>query len=329
MSQLTDFECSECELGKIIFDKEIRRGLKSIFVFVCNNCQKTIRFNSCLVHEDTDDINLSAILAFTAVGLGYYHLQEALAHLNVPAMSYVTYHKLEENIQDHYFNLTKKLEAEALDEEIKISIERNEVDSAGNALIDVEFDGSWEKRSYTNNFTSLAGCAAIIGLRTKKILYSAVKTKYCHICKIAASKNITPREHKCNRNWEGTSSGMETQIIIDGFRHCAEKGARFNKYVGDGDSSTYKALRDLQIYKDPFISIEKFECVNHLFRNFFKQFKALLKSSKLSIKGRKLLSLEMGNIVAHRRCRHCYNFFLSRPKYVQRNPISSQALEGI
>lgn len=168
-------------------------------------------------------------------------------------MSYVTYHKLEEDIQAQYFKLSKNLEAEALEEEIKLARERNEVDSAGNALIAVEFDGSWEKRAYTSNFSSLAGCAAIVGLRTKKILYSAVKTKYCHICKIAESQNTPPAEHKCNRNWEGPSSGMETQIIIDGFKHCAEKGARFYKYVGDGDSSTYKALRDLQLYKDPLL----------------------------------------------------------------------------
>lgn len=265
---------------------------------MCNSCGKTMRFNSCPTYDDTIDINLSAVLGITAVGLGHYHLQEFLAHLNVPVMSYVTYHKYEaERVQVEYFKLSKKLEAEALAEEIRLAKENNDVDLAGNALIAVEFDGSWEKRSYTNNFSSLSGCAAIVGLRTKKILYSAVKKKYCHVCKIAESQNTTPRKHDCKRNYEGPSSGMETQIIIDGFKYCAEKGARFNKYVGDGDSSTYKALRDLQLYKDPFIQIEKFECVNHLFRNFFKQYKALLKSSKMNVKGRKLLTLEIGNVV--------------------------------
>ncbi len=296
MTQLTNFGCSECEFGKIIFHKEIRQGLKSAFIFGCNSCQKKIRFNSCPTHDDTEDINLSSVLGITSVGLGYYHQQEFLAHLNVPTMSYATYHKLEEKLQPQYLELSKKLESEALEEEIKLAKERNEVDSAGNALISVEFDGSWEKRSYTSNFSSLAGCAAIIGLRTKKILYSAVKTKYCHICKIAESWKTTPRKHKCNRNWDGPSSSMETQIIVDGFKQCEEKGARFNKFVGDGDSSTHKALREMQLYKDPYVPIEKFECVNHLFRNFFKFFKALLRSSKVSIKGRKLLSLEIGNI---------------------------------
>lgn len=254
-----------------------------------------MRINSVPSFDDSENINISSILGITAVGLGYSHLEECLAHFNVPTMSYKTYHKYEGLVQGEYYKLSKQLEAQALEEEIKLAKENNLVDSAGNALIAVEFDGSWEKRSYTSNYSSLAGCAAIVGLRTKKIVYSAVKKKYCHICKIAESQTITPRKHDCKRNYDGPSSGMETEIIIEGFKFCATKGARFNKYVGDGDSSTYKALRDLQLYKDPYVQIEKFECVNHLFRNFFKQFKALLKSPKQNIKGRKLLSLDIGN----------------------------------
>ncbi|KAG4074917.1 hypothetical protein HA402_009342 [Bradysia odoriphaga] len=295
MMQLTRFACTNCESGTFTYSKEIQRGLQSSFIFVCGDCGNTLVFKSCPTYDDAENINISAILGITAIGLGHYHLQEFLAHLNVPSMSYVTYHKYEEDkIQKEYFKLCKQLEAEALNEEIRLAREHNEVDAAGNALISVEFDGSWEKRAYTGNFSSLAGCAAIIGLRTNKILYSEVKTKYCHICKIAESRSVTPQKHNCQKNFDGPSSGMETQIIIDGFKYCATKGARFNRYVGDGDSSTYKALRDLQLYKDPYIPIEKFECVNHLFRNFFKQWKTLLKSSKVNLKGRKLLNLEIG-----------------------------------
>lgn len=296
MTQLSDYICQKCK-GKMVYTKEIRRGLLSSFVFICEKCGNSLNIKSDITFND-ENINTSAVLGIVSTGLGFYHLQEFLAHLNVPAMSYGTFHSYEEQIiQGEYLKLSKQLEAEALAEEIRLAIEMNEVDSAGNALISVEFDGSWEKRSYTTNCSSLAGCAAIIGLRTKKILYSDIKQKYCHICQIAKSKGVTPRSHNCRKNYEGPSSGMETQIIIEGFKFCAERGARFHKFVGDGDSSTYKALRDLQIYKDPYIMIEKFECVSHLFRNFLKQFKALIKSSKLSIKGRKLLTLETGNAI--------------------------------
>ncbi len=297
MTQLTDFICQKCELGKLVFSEEKRSGLKSSFIFRCENCSNSLKFHSSPTYDDDENINTAAVLGTISIGLGNYHLEELLAHLNIPTMSYDTYHKCEEKrIQPECLKLCKQLEDAALAEEIILARETNEVDSAGNALIAVEFDGSWEKRSYATKFSSLAGCAAIIGLRTNKILYSAIKQKYCHICKLAKSRNTTPRQHDCKRNYEGPSCGMETQIVVDGYKYCNGKGARFNRFVGDGDSSTYKALRDLQIYKEPMVMIEKFECVNHLFRNFFKQWKALLRKSKWAIKGRNLLSLEMGNV---------------------------------
>lgn len=300
MQRMTKNICSECGIGEMIFTKEIRRAIQSGFLFQCTVCGKTNRVNSCPAYDDTQNINMSSVLGIVSVGLGFYQLEEFMSHLNVPCMSYVTYHKYEENIQKEYRKLAAELEAEALNEEIRLAIEYNEVDSAGNALIAVEFDGSWGKRSYRNNFSSLSGCAAILGLRTKKILYSGVKNKYCHICKIAQSKNIQPREHVCKRNYEGPSSGMEVQIIIDGFKFCAAKGARFHRFISDGDSSIYKALRDIRLYTNPDIEIEKFECINHLFRNFLKQFLILIGSSKIKLYARKLLSPALGTFYMFR-----------------------------
>lgn len=88
---------------------------------------------------------------------------------------------------------------------------------------------------------------------------------------------------------------METDIVVEGFIFCAEKGARITKYIGDGDSSTHKALKDLRLYKNPELDIEKFECVNHLFKKFFKKFDDILTSKKFNLKGRKLLGSTLGN----------------------------------
>lgn len=278
------------------FRGEIKRGLMSVFKFQCTHCGTKRRVESCPVKSTTTaNINEGAVSGIISIGLGHSHLQEFLAHLHINDMSYSTYHGLDQNFQKKSWQLAKQLEEEALMEEIRLAKESGHVDSAGNALITVEFDGSWGKRSYRNNFSSLSGCAAIIGLRTKKILYSDVKNKYCHICKIAQSKCTPPNKHECNKNYDGPSSGMETQIVVEGFIFCAAKGARFTRYIGDGDSSTYKALRDLRLYKDPDIDIEKFECVNHLFRNFYKKFDELLLNTKFKKNARKLLSSTLGN----------------------------------
>lgn len=286
----------------MVFESEIKQALRSVFQFRCKSCGTLKRVESCRGKKSTNaNVNEAAVTGIVSIGLGHSHLQELLAHLNIQGMSYPTYHKFDRNLQTNVWGLAKKLEEEALQEEIRLAKECGEVDSAGNALITVEFDGSWGKRSYGKNYSSLSGCAAIIGIRTGKIIYSDVKNKYCHTCKIAASKYSPPNYHECNTNYDGPSSGMETEIVVEGFIFCAAKGVRFTKFIGDGDSSTYKALKDLRLYKNPELDIEKFECVNHLFRNFYKKFDDLLSNRKYNLKGRKLLASTLGN----------YNFILN------------------
>lgn len=83
------------------------------------------------------------------------------------------------------------------------------------------------------------------------------------------------KQHKCNKNYSGPSTGMESDIIIQGFKDCDILGARFNVLISDGDSNTYKLIRDLRIYKNPDVFVAKLECVNHLYRNFDKKFNHL------------------------------------------------------
>lgn len=144
------------------FKGEIKRGLMSVFKFQCTHCKAKQRVESCAVKNTSmANVNQAAVSGIVSIGLGHYHLQEFLAHLNVNYMSYSTYHELDEEFQKNAWKLAKKLEEEALLEEIRLAKDCGKVDSAGNALIDVEFDGSLGKRSYRKNFTSLSGCAAV------------------------------------------------------------------------------------------------------------------------------------------------------------------------
>lgn len=286
--------CKKCEIGNMVFDKELKKGIKSSFFFRCTHCETPVRIDSCPPEVGYAGVNESAVLGIVSIGLGFYHLQEFLAHMDVTCMSYSTFHRLDTKLQDDWWRLSKQFEADALTEEIRLAKLYNQVDSGGNALIEVEIDGSWCKRSFGNNFSSLSGCAAIIGRRTNKIIYSGVKNKYCHVCKIAESKGVTPRTHNCKKNYEGPSSGMETEIILDGFKFCDQIGARFHKLVGDGDSSTYKAIRDLKLYTNPDIDTEKFDCENHVYKNFNKKCGTLHTNKKLLLRGRKLLPIDIG-----------------------------------
>lgn len=295
MQEMNTNICRKCNKGNMNFEKETKRGLMSIFTFRCSSCEKTAKINSCAPKNlCQSNVNQSAVLGILSIGLGFYHLQEFLAHMDVNCMSYSTFHRLDGKIQAAWWKLAKQFEEEALQEEIRLAKAHNQVDSAGNALIEAEIDGSWCKRSFGNNFSSLSGCAAIIGRRTNQIVYSGTKNKYCHICKIAESRNVAPRIHECKANYTGPSCGMETEIIIDGFKYCNEKKARFHLLVGDGDSSTYKAIRDLNLYKDPDMDTDKLNCENHVYKNFNKKCGALHNNTSFKKAGRKFLPSDIG-----------------------------------
>lgn len=209
-------------------------------------------------------------------------------------MSSSTFDTENKRLQEDWIKLARCSTKDALKEEIRMAIERGDVDSAGNALICVICDGSWAKRSYGKGFSSLSGSAAIIGFHTKKVLYYDTKNKHCNICVKSYAKTCPPNDHPCNINYSGPSSGMETEILVEGFKWCERFGARFNKIISDGDSSAFKEISEAAIYQNPEIVIEKVECINHLFKNFRKKFELLTKDTKFKLNFRKEVKLSTG-----------------------------------
>lgn len=68
---------------------------------------------------------------------------------------------------------------------------------------------------------------------------------------------------------------METAVIVDGSKMSLDMyGVKYLKMVGDGDSSVFKKLCEERPYGSQ--CIEKVECRNHLFRNFFKKLRELI-----------------------------------------------------
>ena len=63
------------------------------------------------------------------------------------------------------------------------------------------------------------------------------------MCAQAETQEKEPSEHECHKNWAGSSSSMETDIIVQGFQEAESNyGLRYTKFVGDGDSSVHPSL---------------------------------------------------------------------------------------
>ena len=106
--------------------------------------------------------------------------------------------------------------------------------------ITVIFDGGWSKRSHKHSHNANSEVGVVFGAATKKLLYMDVKNKYCAVCSIAKKKQTEPPNHQCFKNWSGSSTSMEADIIATGFRLSETMhGVRYTQVIGDGDSSVF------------------------------------------------------------------------------------------
>ena len=97
-----------------------------------------------------------------------------------------------------------------------------------------------------------------------------VRNKYCAVCN--QSTNGDPPEHTCYKNWDGSSSAMETDIIVEGFKKCIQQhGIKYTKFIGNGDSSVYSILVSWGY------AIEKMECANHVVKCYHTALETLTK----------------------------------------------------
>lgn len=122
-----------------------------------------------------------------------------------------------------------------------------------------------------------------------KLLFLGIRNKYCAFCSREESNNISPiPSHKCFKNWKNSSTSMESDIIVEGFRKSTNMhGIKYLKLVGDGDSSVYKKLLESRPYGTTLV--KKIECRNHLLRNFCKRLREIC--GKFIIYKNKLLLL--------------------------------------
>ena len=146
------------------------------------------------------------------------------------------------------------------EEERTLAISQNRYHQ-GVPAITVILDGRWCKRTHRHSYNAKSGVGVIIGKETGKILFIGVRNKFCSICSRANNLKQHPAKHTCFRNWNSSSSAIETDIILEGFLKCeTQQGLRYISFIGDGNSSIYPTL----ISSAPWgYAITKIECANH------------------------------------------------------------------
>lgn len=257
---------------------EKKNGLLSKFDLHCNMCNGTFSINT-----DNGNVNTDVVEGVMSAGIGFFNSEELFSAINIPFLSTNLYTREEIKIANAWKKTASRLMREAANEEADYARSIGSVASDGTPLITVVADGCWSKRSYRTNYSALSGAAAIVGNKFGKILYLSVKNKYCSICA------ISDKEHICYKNYAGSSTGMESQSLVEGFKNSeAMYGIRYSTLIADGDSSTYKRILESRPYHN--LTVEKIECRNHLLRNYCNKLLALSKDTRFPIVLRKLLA---------------------------------------
>jgi hypothetical protein len=158
----------------------------------------------------------------------------------------------------------------------ELAISDGRVSDDGVPYTRVILDAGWDKRTKGHDYNAKAGHAVIIDAYTKKVLFVSSRNKYCYICSVARTKKIPPQDHLCYLNWNGSSSGMEQDMIIEGFvLSLSMHGLRYLEFIGDGDSSVYQRIIERVAYGKDVI---KHECANHVTKNFTRDLYNLVKN---------------------------------------------------
>lgn len=233
---------------------------------------------------------MAAVWGQMVTGGGHAPLAEAMSVLGVPVMSKKSFIVTEKEIGQQWWASLEKSMQEAAEEEKRRAIQRGSFHE-GVPAITVIVDGGWSKRTHKHSYNAKSGVGIIIGLETGKLLHVGVRNKYCSVCTQAEKENTTPQQHNCHKNWDGPSSSMETDIILQGFKEAESKyGVRYTTFIGDGDSSTHPNL--ITGVPGWGHAIEKLECANHAIKCYRGSLERLVEE-KPRYKGRGRLTEAM------------------------------------
>lgn len=266
-------------------------GLTTRFTFECQNCfHKEFVFSEAH-EEDTMDINTAVVAATLSTGIGLTQIEQIFAGMAVHCMTDKMYTEKQSSIcQDIFAKATEKSMREAAEEERKLAIKRGDVTKEGIPYITVIIDGSWLKKTYGTHWNSCAGTAVIIGARTGKVLFFDVRNKYCLVCARAANRGVDPKKHKCEKNWayDQASTGMESNIILQGFKESMERyNIIYGTVVMDNDSNLYKTIVDSNVYLQYGVVPKRILCSVHLSKNVCKNLRKAAESTQTVNKGQR------------------------------------------
>lgn len=152
--------------------------------------------------------------------------------------------------------------------------------------ITVNYDGTWHKRGHTSHI----GVGAVIEYHTGLILDAVVWSNQCLGCQLGPKPEDTGyaswlEQHVCPKNTDAKSGTMEVEAAVTLFsRSLSKHNLRYTTIVSDGDSATFSALQQENVYG--LVPIVKEECLNHVRKRMGTALRNLVQKSEQALGGK-------------------------------------------
>lgn len=291
--------CVSCK-KEIKFSRTAHRGLRFKIALQCN-CPSVRYLLSCPFIEKSFEVNRRMIFAMRLLGVGREGINIFCSLIEIcQGISICTYYACVKNIHTAVSSVYNLIISKAVKEEKDLISECDP--NASPTEITVSGDGTWKKRG----FNSLFGVTTLVAKNCKKVVDTIVKSSYCQGCNLWKNKKKSDisayndwyeeHEESCTINHTGSAGKMEVDAIVEMFCRSVEKhGVKYVKYIGDGDTKTFKGILDMEPY-DGDLLIQKKECVGHVQKRMGASLKKAKKDNKgVGVKGEGKLTDKMIN----------------------------------
>ena len=131
-----------------------------------------------------------------ATGGGFSPLQESMSILCVPVMTKKSFMATEQALGKWWWEVLEESMNSACQEECRLATERGDYHQ-GIPAIKVITDSGGSKCTHKHSYNVKSGVAIIIGKETGKLLYNAVRNKYCAVCARAEKSGEPSSKHEC------------------------------------------------------------------------------------------------------------------------------------
>lgn len=259
--------CATCK-EKIKFSRSAARGLGFKIGVQCG-CKSVRYIPSCSFINKAFEVNHRIVTAMRLIGVGREGINIFCSIMDIgQGLAIGTYYSCLNNLHIAASAVYNRVISKAVEEEKELLLASDP--EANPTHFTVSGDGTWKKRG----FNSLFGVTTLIGKFSKKVVDTVVKSSFCQGCNLWKNKKKADidayeywyKEHQdsCSINHKGSAGKMEVDAVVEMFERSEEKhGVKYVKYIGDGDSKTFKGILDLNPYNNDPVVVKK-ECVGHV-----------------------------------------------------------------